>query len=434
VVNHNFSQRWIPVSRHKDKVNIKTIVPNGLQNVQNVDALVGVFVQAFQPLEANDVFHVLVDARTNARHCECHIQANKLAPLSTTDVPLDPEDQPEYRANREIVTSHMAFERMQEDAKQRRSFSNLVAEFTLEYDSDHPLKIIGGQHRYQAIKEAFEAGVDEYHGVKVYFGLDLDQRLDVQLISNTVIAVSADLYDRMQETVRGPELRNWCQKVGLLGSGEDFADKRQRGAPITVKTARTFIVNYYAGIDAGHLDFPKTDSTPAIAKSGEEDKQWEDVRGRKPSIWKDAKLDKAGSEFSALIKAQRESFKGTKGNADSQEKAMNYAVLSAWAYVAGLLSGNDKRLQRHYQLKLAKGKDPLNAAALAKGRHKTDSDNYRGLGYRTDAKERGRFVELFYAQAEKGEGINTPLINVAIAKYHAKQATLDVEKAEKAGA
>ena len=418
----------------KSKFNIKNIVPAKLEGVKNVDSLVDAFLHAVQPLEANDVFHVLVDARTNARYCECHIPASKLVPLSTTDVPLDPEEQPEYRANREIVTSHMAFERMLQDASQRRSFSNLVTEFTTEYDPDHPLKIIGGQHRYQAIKEASEAGVDEYHGVKVYFGLDLDQRLDVQLISNTVIAVSADLYDRMQETVRGPELRNWCQKVGFLAAGQDFADKRQRGAPITVRNARTFIINYYAGVEASHLEFAKTDTTPVVAKSGEEDKQWETVRNRKPSIWKDGKLEKAGTEFSALINAQRNAFKGTKGNIDSQEKAMNYAVLSAWAYIAGLMSGNDKRLQRHYELKLAKGKDPLNAAALAKGRHKTDSENYRGLGYRTDAKERGRFVELFNAQTEKGEGINASLISLAIAKYHAKQATLDVEKAEKAGA
>ncbi len=417
----------------KNKFKIKNIVPTGLDGVPDVDALVEAFLETLEPLEASALVHVLVDARTKARYCECHILASKLVPLSTTDVPLDPEDQPEYRANREIVTSHYAFERMQQDAKERRSFSNLVTEFTTEYDPDHPLKIIGGQHRYEAIKEAQASGVDEYHGVKVYFGLDSEQRLDVQLISNTVIAVSADLYDRMQETVRGPELRDWCQKVGLLAAGQDFADKRQRGGAFTVRNARTFIVNYYAGVDASGGDFSKTDTTPTIAKSGEEDKQWEAVRNRKPSIWKDAKLEKAGTEFSALIKAQREAFKGTKGNADFQEKGMNYAVLSAWAYTAGLLSGNDKRLQRHYDLKGTKSKDPLNAAALAKGRHKTDAENYRGLGYRTDAKERGRFVELFYHQAEKGEGVNTAVINVAIAKYHAKQAELDVQKAEKAG-
>jgi hypothetical protein len=418
----------------KSKFNIKNVIPEGMQGIQNVDELVQAFVETFQPLEANDVFHVFVDLRTNARYCECHIAGSKLVPLSTTDVPLDPDEQPDYRANREIVTSHIAFERMQDDAKKRRSFSNLVSEFTTEYDPEHPLKIIGGQHRYEAIKGAFDAGVDEYHGVKVYFGLDSDQRLDVQLISNTVIAVSADLYDRMQETVRGPELRTWCQKVGLLGESQDFADKRQRGAPITVRAARTFIVNYYTGVDASHSDFTKTDTTPVIVKSGEEDKVWEGVRNRKPSIWKDTKLEKAGIEYSALIDAQRKAFGGKKGNADFREKGMNYAVLSAWAYVAGLLSTNEKRLQRHFGLKLEKGKDPLNAAALAKGRHKTDSDNYRGLGYLTDAKERGRFVELFNDQAEKGEGITAALINVAIAKYHAKQAMLDVAKAEKAGA
>jgi len=165
------------VLNRTNKVNLKNNVPAGLQKVQDVDSTVEAFLKAFQPLESSEVFHVLVDARTNARYCECHITANKLVPLSTTDVPLDPEEQPEYRANREIVTSHMAFERMRQDAKQRRSFSNLVTEFTTEYDAEHPLKIIGGQHRYQAIKEAFLVGVDEYHGVKVYFALDSDQRL-----------------------------------------------------------------------------------------------------------------------------------------------------------------------------------------------------------------------------------------------------------------
>jgi hypothetical protein len=138
----------------KSNFKIKNIVPSGLDTVPNVDALVEAFLGTLDPLEASDLVHVLVDARTKARYCECHILASKLVPLSTTDVPLDPEDQPEYRANREIVTSHYAFEKMQQDAKERRSFSNLVTEFTTEYDPDHPLKIIGGQHRYEAIKEA----------------------------------------------------------------------------------------------------------------------------------------------------------------------------------------------------------------------------------------------------------------------------------------
>ncbi len=135
------------MSNHKANARINNVIPTELKHVQNVDSLVEAFLREFDPLEAIDVFHVFVDARTNARFCECHIPAGKLVPLATTDVPLDPEEQPEYRANREIVTSHLAFERMQEDAKLRRSFSNLVAEFTTESDPEHPLKIIGGQHR-----------------------------------------------------------------------------------------------------------------------------------------------------------------------------------------------------------------------------------------------------------------------------------------------
>jgi hypothetical protein len=120
-----------------------------------------------------------------------------------------------------------------------------------------------------------------------------------------------------------------------------------------------------------------------------------------------------------------------KASVDTREKALNYAILASWAYIAGLLSTNPTRLGRHYDLKNQAGRDPLNAAALAKGRHATDADNYRGLGYRTDAKERGRLVELFYLQAEQGKGISNAFIDLAIKKYHAKQAILEVQNAEK---
>jgi hypothetical protein len=366
-----------------------------------------------------------------ALYSECHIDAEKLVSLSTTDVPLDPEDQPEYRANRDIVADHTAFVAMKEDAKLRRSFSNVVAEFTTEFDEEHPLKIIGGQHRFEAIKEALANGVNELHGIKVYFGLTPEQRLDAQLISNTVIAVPSDLYDRMQETMRGPELRDWCQKVGLLTAGQDFADKRQRGAQITVRAARTFILNYYLGEAYSAGDFDKLDTSPTICKSGGVDNDWEQLRGSK-KIWKDAKLENAARAFAALVEAQRRAFQGKKkGNLDFQEKALNYAVLSGWAYTAGLLTSNSTRLEKHFSLKDQVGRDPLNAAALAKGKHGTDPENYRGLGYRTDAKERGRLVELFYLQAEKGDGITGALIDLAIKKYHAKQAILEVQTAEK---
>src|ERR1700722_1287026 len=348
--------------------------------------------------------------------------ANKLIGLSTTDVPLDPEDQPEYRANRDIVSNNAAFLVMQDDAKLRRTFSNVVAEFTTEFDPDTPLKIIGGQHRFEAIKEALAGGINEVHGIKVYFGLTSEQRLDAQLISNTVIAVPADLFDRMQETMHGPELRDWCQKVGLLDKGQDFADKRRRGSQVTVGAARTFILNYYVGRASAAGSFSETDTSPTICKTSVADGDWELLRAQ-GKLWKDAKLETAAKEFASLIEAQRKAvLSNKKGAVDVQEKALNYAVLAAWAYTAGLLYDNPTRLARHFGLKNQAGRDPLNAATLAKGHHQSDAETYRGLGHRTDAKERGRFVELFYIQTDKGEGITSPLVDLAIKKYHAKQA------------
>jgi len=291
---------------------VRPIVPEDLSSQTTIPHdLVLEFINTFEPSEGGDVLHLFVDARTLAVYSECHVRAERLISLSTTDVPLDPEDQPEYRANRDIVADHTAFFAMKQDAKHRRGFSNIVTEFTTEFDEEHPLKIIGGQHRFEAIKEAFAAGIDEIHGIKVYFGLTPEQRLDAQLISNTVIAVPTDLYDRMQETMRGPELRGWCQKASLLAAGQDFADKRQRGAQITVSAARTFILNYYRGENAASSDFDKSETSPKICKSGGIDNDWEQLRTDK-KIWKDPKLESAGREFASLVEAQRNAFQGKK--------------------------------------------------------------------------------------------------------------------------
>ena len=387
----------------------------------------------FEPLEGSSVV-ILVDQCTQAHFCECYIKASKLISLGTTDVPLDAEDQGDYRANRELVENAPAYARMIEDAKKQRSFSNIVAEFSMEYDAEHPLKIIGGQHRFEAIRVALSTGVDELHGVKVYFDLNTDQRLDVQLISNTNIAISGDLFDRMHETVMGPELRDWCQSVGLLDKGQDFSDRRVRGGPMSVQLARTFILNYFAGTEVNGKTFDNTETTPELCATGSRDADWELLRTSKPKLWKDAGLKKAGEAFANLVAAQRSAFaKGKSGSPDFPEKALNPAVLASWAFVAGIFHDNDVRLKRHFALAVSAGHDPLNASALAKGRHKTDPENYRGLGYRTDSKERGRLTELFFLQTEKGDGIAKGNIEVAIAKFHAKQAALEVVKLKAKG-
>ena len=48
--------------------------------------------------------------------------------------------------------------------------------------ANSPIKVIGGQHRFEAIRFALENSVDVLHGVKVYFALDMPQRL---LVVNT---------------------------------------------------------------------------------------------------------------------------------------------------------------------------------------------------------------------------------------------------------
>lgn len=396
-----------------------------------ISNLVQDFIKEFKILET-DAIYVLVDLCTNAFFIECHVIANDLIEKGTIDVPLDPENQPEYRANREVVEAHSAYEKMKDDAVNKRMFSNVVCEFTKTFDPEKPIKIIGGQHRFLAIKEALDKGVNVYHGLKIYFGLSTEQRLDVQLISNTNIAVSSDLLDRMFETFKGPELRTWCQTVGILQPGEDFADKKQRGSSISVRAARTFILNYYKGKLINTENFNNKETIPVLAKTGVEiDDSWETLRSRETDLWTNRKLQEAGRRFVAMHNKQNEYFTKKKENFEFADKAISYSVLSAWSLIAGVLESNQTRLNRHFELSNTNSIDPLNALAMAKGRHKTDPENYRGLGTRTDVKDRGRLAELFFLQAEKGGGINKALIDLAIKKYHAKIAQLEVKEAEK---
>ena len=42
---------------------------------------------------------------------------------------------------------------MESDALKGRSFEDLVIEYDTSYKADRPLKVFGGQHRIEAIKE-----------------------------------------------------------------------------------------------------------------------------------------------------------------------------------------------------------------------------------------------------------------------------------------
>jgi len=240
----------------------------------------------------------------------------------------------------------------------------------------------------------------------------------------------------MFATIEGTDLREWCQKCGLLEKGQDFADKSKRGNPITVKEARTFIVNYYLGRAIKSDRFEFVDTTPQVVESGQRNpKIWVETKEQNPELWEDPDLLRAGKEFAALIGAQIEFYrdpksKKLKGKPDQIYKTKNIALLAAWAFVAGALQGNEPRLERHYDIRKSKSKDPLKADLLIKGRHHTDSESYRGLGFRSDAKERGRFAQLFWLQAEKGTGFTSGMVDSAIKGYEAKRATLAYEESK----
>jgi hypothetical protein len=409
------------------KIDFKYTDASVKDRVSEIEKLILSFAESFN-IQEKESITVHTDNKTFAFYIECHVHSSDVIGKGTIDVPLDPENQPEYRANREVVEGNVAYVKMIEDAQNRRVFSGIVAEFNPDYESESPLKIIGGQHRYLAIEKALDKGVNEYHGFKIYFGLNTEQRLDVQLISNTNIAVASDLLDRMFETVKGPNLRNWCQECGLLATNQDFTDKKQRGSQISVRGARTLIMNYLKGKEIVDTEFDTQKTIPVFADTGGTDEEWEKIRDI-PNLWKDPGLKKMGTEFSKLIVAQNNFFKN-KPNSEFSEKAQSYSVIAAWAFTAGVLHKNGVRLQRHYDLSNTAGTDPLNAAMLAKGRHKTDAENYRGLGTRTDVKDRGRLVELFFLQAEKGIGITKQLVELAIQKFHAKEAVLKVKELE----
>src|ERR1039457_3630714 len=66
------------------------------------------------------------------------------------------------------------------------------------------------------------------------------------------------------------------------------------------------------------------------------------------------------SELKNLIWTRVKKNTNPKPKPDYPEKALNIAVMSAWAYVAGMLRNNPTRLKRHFNLRNSTGKDPLN--------------------------------------------------------------------------
>ena len=397
--------------------------------LQSVDK----FLTKFTPLEVANQIPLLLnfDKKSSAYYLICHLNGQVLSEFSDLEATIDNGDEDElYKLNRDITEDESAFIQMESDAKGGRSFEDIVLEFDLSYRENKPLKVYGGQHRIKAISKSLDVESSIPHGIRIYFCLSKEQKVEIAIVNNTSIAVPNDLLDRMQEQLLGSELRTWCQKVGLLENGQDFSDKRNPSIP-TVRIARTLILNYYKGRQSKSIeDFHQ----PIVCRSGGIDTEYEEIRSR--INWDDPDLEKMGKEFARLHKIQSETVKNreTDNYAEYQRKAFSYAVVAGWSYAAGLFQRDKNVLDILYTIPnlVDPPDDPLNAKDLSEARLKgVDSDTYRGLGTRYSQNELGRVLELFIVMATKSKKrvINKELANAAIQSYEAKKAT---EKAEEA--
>ena len=400
---------------------------------ENIIKSIDDFLNAFQPheLKMGTKLVLYFDERSKAHYLMCHLDGNALGQYCDLEASLDADEEEDeiYKLNREITEDQAAYKLMEEDALNGRSFEDLVLEYDTSYHATKPLKVYGGQHRLRAITKTQSNKGAVLHGVRVYFDLSREQKVEIATVNNTSIAVPNDLLDRMREQLIGSELRDWCQTVGLLDKGVDFADRRSPNMP-TVRIARTLLVNFYLGVNAAELD---DFHQPIICRSGGIDEQYLTVRA---SInWDDKNLKEMGKQFARLHKIQRQSIieRQEDKNAEFARKALSLSVVSSWAYAAGLFQREPNYLAIHYSIpeSASPPEDPLNAKALSEARLKhTDPDTYRGLGTRSSPAELGRMLEVFIVMAIKAskKRITKELANAAIQSYVAKKAVYDANK------
>jgi len=372
------------------------------------------FLQTVETRESKVSSPIIVcqDGKRGSYYIRCSIAASIVCDLLDLDARLDPNSSVSFRANRELLLKHNTYRRMKQDGEAGREFSDIIVEYSRQYTPEKPLKVWGGQHRTKAIQEAFQnTGISRYHGFRVYFSLSKQQRADLALVSNTNIAVSNDLFDRLQEeTLVGTELREWCWKVGLLEPGEDFPDRASTSESISVRLARVFVVNFFLGKEKGEQlraeDLDKNVYEPYICESGVElDPEYERIINKYgPPLWNDEGMLRAGKTFAELHRVQRNAVKKSdkiKNLKGFRNKALLPSVLSAWSFVAGLLQSHPQRLENHLQAPRTSREipDPLNAGGMSTYRHDKDPKTYRGLGTRSDLLERQRMAQVFLAKS-----------------------------------
>lgn len=420
---------------------IITFDSHSKQNTQVIES-VKKFLELAPTLETENALPIIIfqDGVNDAYYAKFSLLATTAAKLCDLNAKLDFSKDESYRANRNLLFTNNAYLKMESDAKNGREFNDIIVEYNTEYEPKKPLKVWGGQHRTSAITQAANQS-NHYHGFRIFFNLSKIQRTEVALISNTNIAVSNDTFDRMvEETIVGDNLRKWCQQVGLLDSKEDFPDSGSKSEKITVKRARSFIVNFYLGLEKGkHIATKDLDSyvyEPYLADTGVNiDVKYKEIIDEH-DILQDAELLRAGQKFQALHRAQYNAimkFPKLKAKKPYRNKAMIESVLCGWSYIAGLLQSHPERLENHYRIPKTNATvvDPLNANEMAIFKHELDKPTYRGLGTRSALMDRQRIAQLFLAKSQQKDvllnktfitkAINTLMGLLVLSKGYTKQ-------------
>ena len=414
---------------------VEILFDAGVERTLEVESQVSEFFEQIDTREGRTSSLAVVcrDGKSESYYINCSIPGRAVCDLLDLDARLDPNSDGSFRANRELVLRHNTYRRMKRDAQDGREFNDIVVEYCREYLPERPLKVWGGQHRSKAIQEAYQtAGLSRYHGFRVYFCLNKRQRTDLALISNTNIAVSNNVFDRLQEeTLMGTELRGWCWQIGLLEPEEDFPDKAAASEKISVRLARTFIVNYFLGKERGQElqeeDLDKNVYEPYVCESGASiDEGYERVIAQyAPALWSDEGLLHAGTAFAELHRTQRaavESSDKVKNLKAFRNKALVPSVLAGWSYVAGLLQPYPQRLEIHFRIPRPPrdAPDPLNAEGMSTFQHYWDPPTYRGLGTRSTLQDRQRMAQVFLAKSKYPDSpLGQTLLHKAVSQVQA---------------
>ncbi len=131
------------------------IIPKSLNPSPDIKKGIDEFLADFDVYEIASGSKLVLnyDEKSDAYYLTCHLKGKQIVESCDLEATLDPDDDDDvlYKLNREIIEDQLAYKEMENDAKNGRSFEDLVVEYDKSYRPDQPLKVYGGQHRIRAI-------------------------------------------------------------------------------------------------------------------------------------------------------------------------------------------------------------------------------------------------------------------------------------------